>query len=259
MPYWAVPDFAALLGDIEKACRDGAKKALDIRPGMKREIKPDGSIVTDADRTVETLLRERIAAMTPGAPVWGEELGYEAPNEKGLWLLDPIDGTSNFAFGQPLWGVTAAYFAEGAVQFGAICIPEMGWTFTAINGQGAYLNGSRLPKVKSGTIEPYELVVFGDVRMANNNDLPGKVRHLGSFVVEAGIFARGGMRALLTNGVRMYDAAAGVVIAREVGAEVREMDGSLWEDALWTRPVRCRTFGFFPPDSGWPFGAVQSQ
>ena len=55
------------------------------------------------------------------------------------------------------------------------------------------------------------------------------------------------------HGVRFYDAAAGIVMAREIGAEVREMDGSQWRDDEWTRDVRCRTFGFFPPQSEWPF------
>ena len=89
--------------------------------------------------------------------------------------------------------------------------------------------------------------------MAAGRRYPGKVRHVGAFVVEAGMFATGGLRVLLTNGVRLYDAAAGIVIARELGAEIREMDGSDWDETEWTKPDRCRTFGFFPPGSGWPF------
>lgn len=248
-----MPDYAALLGDIETACRKGAEKALQMRPTMRTETKKDGSIVTEADRALESDIRAVLAKIDPGTPVWGEEQGYEPPSERGLWMIDPVDGTSNFAFGQPLWGVTAAYFHDKKIRLGVIVVPELGWTFTAVDGQGAFLNGIRLPNIRPGTIEPYELVGLGNLDLPGFNKLPGKPRHIGAFVVEAGIFLRGGMRALVTNGVRMYDAAAGIVMAREIGAEVRELDGSQWQDEKWTRDVRCRTFGFFPPDSNWPF------
>lgn len=252
MPYWVVPDLAALTADLERACQAGAKKALDMRATNAVEVKKDGSIVTAADRALERDLRELFARITPDTPVWGEEEGYEPPNEHGLWMVDPVDGTSNYAYGQPLWGTTAALFHQGKVRLGVIVIPELGWSLTGIDGQGAYCNGVRLTNARPGKIEPHELVGVGNLDH-DHDGYPGKLRHLGSFVVEAGIFLRGGMRALITNGVRFYDAAAGIVMAREVGAEIREMDGSQWRDDEWTRDVRCRTFGFFPPQSEWPF------
>ncbi|MEX2243421.1 MAG: inositol monophosphatase family protein [Fimbriimonadaceae bacterium] len=252
-----MPDYSALLGDLESTCKRAAQLALEMRPSMDREIKPDGSIVTTADKACEIYIRGRIATAMPGAPVWGEEFGFEEPSEQGLWLVDPIDGTSNFAFGQPLWGVTAAYVQDGAIQLGAICVPELDWSFAAMRGKGAFLNGARMEVLAPGAIEPYELVGYGDAKMASGHGFPGKFRHIGAFVVEAGAFATGGLRALLTNGVRMYDAAAGVVLAREVGAEVKELDGSDWRDADWTKPIRCRTFGFFPQGSNWPFSQSQ--
>ena len=94
---------------------------------------------------------------------------------------------------------------------------------------------------------------YGDVLMADRYGYPGKVRHHGSFVVEAALFVTGGLRALVTDKVCLYDAAAGVVLAREVGAEVRELDGSVWDESLWTKTSTWRPFGFFPPESGWNF------
>lgn len=248
-----MPDYCALLGEIETACTKAGRKALEMQPQIDREIKPDGSIVTDADRVVERDLRETIEKLTPGAAVWGEEFGYSAPTSAGFWTIDPVDGTSNYAFGQPLWGVTAAYYHEGSLRLGVISLPSMGWTLTAARGSGAFLNGKRLEAVKPGAIMAYDLVGFGDVLMADRYGYPGKVRHHGSFVVEAALFVTGGLRALVTDRVCLYDAAAGVVLAREVGAEVRELDGSVWDESLWTKPSTCRPFGFFPAESGWNF------
>lgn len=253
MPYWAVPDYAALLEGLIAACKAGGERALQIRPGMKVETKPDGSIVTDADMAVEADVRDWIAIATPGAAVWGEEFGYEPPNENGFWMIDPVDGTSNFAFGQPLWGVTAAYYHDGALQVGVIRLPELDWTIAATRGGGATINGKTLSPVRCGPIQRFELVGYGDETAASKHGYPGKVRHIGSYVVEAALFATGGLRALVSDKVCLYDAAAGITIARELGAEVRELDGSKFTESEWTRPVICRPFGLFPPDSGWPF------
>ena len=253
MPYWVVPNYAALLEGIEAACQRGAARALEMRATMANEIKPDGSIVTDADREVETILRDAITELTPGAAVWGEEHGYEAPNEKGFWMIDPIDGTSNFRFGKPMWGVTAALFHEGALQLGVICLPELGWNLTGLRDGGAYINDRRLPLVPGGEIQPFELIGHGDVNAPRKFGYPGKVRHIGSFVVESALFVTGGLRALVTDKVCLYDAAAGIVMAREVGAEVRELTGPDFVESEWTRTETCRPFGFFPPSSGWPF------
>ncbi len=246
-------DYLRLLAGLESACAKAARLALEAKPNIKRELKPDGSIVTSADREAENLIRGEIRAMGSRAAIWGEEHGYEPPNEHGLWMIDPIDGTSNYAFGQPLWGVTAALFHEDKIQIGCICVPELGWTFTATLGGGAFLNGSRIKPLRTGELLPHELVGYGDVRMSGVPPHPGKPRHIGAFVVEASLFLNGGYRVLITNGVRLYDAAAGILMAREVGAEVRELDGTPFNETEWTQPKRCRKFGFFPPDSGWPF------
>jgi myo-inositol-1(or 4)-monophosphatase len=248
-----VPDYAELLGQITEACHAAGHKAQGMRPGLKWETKPDGSIVTEADRAVERDLRDVITQITPGAAVWGEEFGYDEPNDEGFWMLDPIDGTSNFTFGQPLWGVTAAYMHQEAIQFGVIRIPDLDWTLTGMRGHGAHLNGSLLHPLEPGPIRPIDLVGQGDETAAAKHGYPGKVRHIGAFVFETALFLQGGLRALVTDKVCLYDAAAGIVMAREVGAEVRALDGGIWDENPWARPGRCAPFGFFPPGSGWPF------
>lgn len=249
-----MPADPSLQSELEEICRRAGEIALKCREDLHSELKEDGSIVTNADRKVEEFIREELVKISPGTPVWGEEMGYEEPNEKGLWVIDPVDGTSNFSYGQPLWGVTVAHVQDGKVQTGCINAPELGWSITASRGNGAFMNGRPMAPIEPGPIERHQLVGYANVKLVCKQRLPGKFRHIGAFVIEAGMFFTGGFRALITDGVRLYDAAAGIVIARELGAEIKELDGTDWDEAEWLRPVKCRKFGFFPKDSQWPFG-----
>lgn len=246
-----------MLEDVLAACENGAQTALQMRSAMGREIKKDGSIVTEADKAVERDIRAVLSRIAPGAPIWGEEGGFQPPSEHGLWMVDPIDGTSNFAFGQPLWGVTVSLFHQGRIQLGAIVVPELDWSLAAVEAQGCYLNGARLSPISSGKIEPFELVGYGNLDFPQRGNYPGKARHIGAFVVEAALFLQGGLRCLITNGVRLYDAGAGIVMAREVGADVRCLDGTDFNESAWTRDAKCDPFGFFPTGSIWPFDQSQ--
>ena len=108
---------AAALGDI---VQQAGKVAIASRAHMVRELKKDGSIVTNADRDAELFIRSELQRFIPGSTVWGEEFGHDGDSPDGLWLVDPIDGTSNFSFGSPLWGVSVALLKDGVIQLGAI-------------------------------------------------------------------------------------------------------------------------------------------
>lgn len=244
----------AVRKELERLIREAGRLAVETRSAMCREIKPDGSIVTTADRNVETFLRHELASLTPGASFWGEEFGYEPPAPGGFWVLDPIDGTSNFAYGQPLWGVTAGYLVDGKIVLGAIDLPELGWTLTATKGGGATLNGAPLPEIPAGPIAATDLLGIGDSAMAVVPNFPGKMRHIGSFVIEAAFVARQNLRAMATARVKLYDAAAGILICRELGAEVREISGADWNEAEWQQPIPCRPLYVGPKGSNFPFG-----
>ena len=100
---------ARLLKETLDFVRPLAQAARNHPRRLQPEIKADGSLVTPVDHAIEAAFRPFALALTPGAGFWGEEEGYTPPTEAGFWVLDPIDGTSNFAFGQALWGVTGAF------------------------------------------------------------------------------------------------------------------------------------------------------
>ncbi|MDX2066224.1 MAG: inositol monophosphatase family protein [Fimbriimonadaceae bacterium] len=186
------------------------------------ETKDGGSIVTVADRETERFLREALRDLVPGAAFWGEEFGGEAPTEAGLWLLDPIDGTSNYAHGIPFWGVSVALWRNGRLEAGVIDLPDLDETLVGHIGQAPTLNGEPLPPVRSGGIEPHELVGH-NFRSARAG--VGNARLFGAFVIEGAFVATGRLRALFAGGESLYDVAAAVVIAEGVGLEISDRAG----------------------------------
>lgn len=215
------------------------------------ELKGDGSLVTETDKRVETFFRERLDQVAPGAAFWGEEEGFAEPTEEGLWLIDPIDGTTNFAYGLPSWGVTVGLYRGTEMVLGAMCMPMFNDWIAAEKGKGAFRNGAPLPKLKPGGIEPYEPVGFGDLTLLSELRIPGKIRHVGAFVAESFGFLTQGMRAQATSSLCLYDAACGILAAREIGAELVHYDGRPFQESEWVAPTRVEPFIFLPPDCTW--------
>ncbi len=211
------------------------------RTRMVKELKPDGSVVTNGDREVEQVLRLRLDELYK-APVWGEEFGYEAPGVEGQWVLDPIDGTSNYALGSPLWGVSVALIQDGRIRAGCVALPDLEEVFIAGDGMGVWLNGRPLPKIEEGPIERHDLVGYCESVSRRNLGVPGRQRCTGAFVVEGAWVMTQRFRGMLGIRERLYDVAACMLMGQELGADVRYVSGeplnilALQEEVKITEP-----------------------
>ncbi len=233
---------------------EASQMALEIKSDLGAELKADGSIVTHADKRIERFFRERLPEALPGSTIWGEEEGYREPGPGGLWALDPIDGTSNYRYGSPHWGVSLGLVQDNQVKLGAIAMPDLGKVYSATKGHGATLNGMPLAPLRPGPIEPTELVSYGDLTLTRYGsvNLPGKMRYLGAFVADSTMFLEGIYRAMLSDKAALYDAAATICIAQEIGADVRFADGEpLDVNALLNIRPFPKAVAFLPPDSGF--------
>lgn len=101
------------------------------------QLKPDKSLVTDADTRVERELRQRLEAARPGDALLGEEFGSEGTSRR-QWIIDPIDGTSNFARGVPIWGALIALVVDGAPVLGVVSAPALGKRWWGATDHGAW-------------------------------------------------------------------------------------------------------------------------
>jgi histidinol-phosphatase len=130
--------YALELADAADAVTLPRFRAADLHV----ETKPDLTPVTDADRTAERLLRERIDHERPGENVFGEEEGDDGGTVR--WIVDPIDGTRNFSRGIPVWATLIALERDGRVVCGVASAPALGRRWWAARGEGAWRDGEHM-------------------------------------------------------------------------------------------------------------------
>ena len=183
--------------------------------------------VSEADTAVETFIRQKLAAAFPGETVCGEEFGGTA--DSAYWIIDPIDGTSNFLRGSPLWGVSLGFVRDGRPELGVVAMPAEHRLYAAADGTGLLCNGT--PLHRPAPIADIRLVSLGD---HPQEDFEAAARfqiglRRAEWVVEAFhstsvslvYAARGIFDGHLQTKTTMWDIAGGAVLAREAGLEVR--------------------------------------
>ncbi len=197
-------------------------------------------VVTAADKAAERLVIDALAESRPGDAVLGEETGSHgdgpARPDQVRWVLDPIDGTVNYLYGLPQYGVSLAAEVGGSVVAGVVRCPATGGLWTAVRGQGAYSSGRRL--TGSGATELSQtLVATGfaydrDRRAYQARVLAGllpdvrDVRRIGAAALDLCFAAEGWVDAYYEKGLGPWDLAAGALIAAEAGLRVTGLAGA---------------------------------
>ncbi|MFZ4506676.1 MAG: inositol monophosphatase family protein [Fimbriimonas sp.] len=216
-----------LLAELGRITEEAGRIAQHARLEMSRELKSDGSIVTNGDRAVETFLRKELTNLVPGSTVWGEEFGKDPVGVAGRWAVDPIDGTSNFAFGSPLWGVAIGLVVGQDVTLGSANLPDLGEVYLCQLGSGVTRNGVALPAIPTGSVAPEELVCVNEslVSRFSTRMWPGKLRNSGSAIIDGMFTVSQRFRGLMGLRENLYDLAPTILMGRELGGDVRFADG----------------------------------
>jgi myo-inositol-1(or 4)-monophosphatase len=236
---------------VEMAVRAG-RLAQKARQRLVKDLKPDGSVVTNGDREVEQFIRLEIDRLTPGMPVWGEEFGFAVDGGEGVWLVDPVDGTTNYSVGSPLWGVSIGFVMAGAIEIGVVALPDLDEIYLATRGGGVTLNGVPLSPILAGKVMRHELVGYCESVSRLNLKVPGKQRCSGAFVVEGAWVATQRFRGIVGIREHLYDVAPCILMGTELGAEVRYVDGAPLDlEPLLAGDRIGRPWMIFPADSGF--------
>jgi histidinol-phosphatase len=186
------------------------------------ETKPDLTPVTDADRTVERALRERIAAARPGDAVLGEEEGEEEGAVR--WIVDPIDGTRNFARGVPVWATLIALERGGELTCGVASAPALGQRWWAARGEGAWRDGRRLHVSGVATLADASVSCSHGSDLARLEPVVWHARGLGDFW-QSMLVAEGSLDVAVDARLALWDFAPFVPLVEEAGGRVSALDG----------------------------------
>jgi len=212
----------------------------ELLPGLgAREFtyKEDGSIVTTADIAMQARLEKELGQLCSHFSFVGEEMTSEQQQEvvnsgKPYWCIDPLDGTNNYAAGLPLFAVSIAIVAEGESVLGLIYDPVRDEMFTAIKGEGAWLNGKRLTLKKQTHHTQRVLAEIEMKRLPKDlvlrlvTELPyGSHRNSGSSAIDWCWLAAGRFDVYLHGGQKLWDYAAGHLIYHETGGRSVSLDG----------------------------------
>ncbi len=213
----------------------GGTGARDGGPAVRAKTTPTDP-VTVVDTETERLLRERLAQLRPGEPVFGEEEGGSPSSEPGrpLWVLDPIDGTVNFVYGIEAYAVSVGVQVDGVSVAGAVANVPTGEVFSAARGHGAVvLRAGVATPLRCTSIEDLSMALVGTgfgysrerrVRQAAvlAKLLPDvrDVRRVGSCALDLCMVAAGRLDAYYEQGVHLWDWAAAALIAAEAGARL---------------------------------------
>jgi histidinol-phosphatase len=195
-----------------------------FRSGLAIETKPDLTPVTEADRAVESELRRMLATERPADGVLGEEQGASEGGDR-RWLVDPIDGTRNYARGIPIWATLIALDDSGAVRLGVVSAPALGRRWWAERGSGAYASGEPTRVSAISRVEDAVLSFPLESRMATLARRAWHARGLGDFWAHM-LVAEGAVDgAVDATGLQEWDLAAVQVIVEEAGGRFSDRAG----------------------------------
>ena len=215
---------------IKKIIIDAAKE--EILPRFNKisyEIKQDGSLVTEADFAADKRIREALSEAYPDIAFLSEEMEYSdqetlLESSPQLWCLDPLDGTRNFAAGIPLFATSIALIVDGEVQIGISYDVIRDEMFSAVKGEGAWLNDEPLHCAKSSfSLEESTAIIDFKylkpelaIHLVKNRPYKAQ-RNIGASVLEWAWMAAGRGQVYLHGGMKLWDLAAGTLILSEAG------------------------------------------
>ena len=216
----------------------GLKRDFGEVGNLQVSVKGPGDFVSAADRRAEKTLFEELSKARPGYGFVMEESGrVEGADKTHTWIIDPLDGTTNFLHGLPIFAISIGLEREGQLVAGLVYNPADDEMYVAERGQGAWLNIRRL-RVAARRDLADSLVATGIPHLGKAKEHPrfrqelsavmakvGNVRRLGAAAIDLAYVAAGRYDAYWERGLQSWDMAAGIVLVREAGGFVSDLAG----------------------------------
>jgi myo-inositol-1(or 4)-monophosphatase len=235
------PNLHPMINVAVKAARAAGaiinRAALDVE-SVRVSQKQVNDFVTEVDQASEQIIIETLLGAYPGHAIWAEESGrtHGAQDSEFVWIIDPLDGTTNFIHGLPIYCVSIALAVKGKVEQAVIYDPSRNDLFTATKGRGAYMNSRRLRVAKRTRLQ--ECLISTGFPFRQGDDFNTYLRMMGDMMQRSAGLRRPGAAALdlayvaagftdgfFETGLQPWDVAAGSLLITEAGGLVGNLSG----------------------------------
>ncbi|GAA1474183.1 inositol monophosphatase family protein [Corynebacterium felinum] len=235
-----IPGLYRIAVEVAQQAEQAFINGIGARPAL---LKDAGDFATDVDLEIEQLVRTKLVELT-GIPVYGEEYGaLDCTLDQPMWVVDPVDGTANFAAGNPMCSILMSLVVNRRPVVGITSLPLTRQRFGAYDSSPLFINDQPQPAL----VERPEIachVGFSSVSSRSNSQFPGLMRHgflaeltktylrpriTGSVGVDLGFTAAGIFAGAVSFSPHLWDNAAGVVLAQAAGALVTDLHGDPWQ------------------------------
>jgi myo-inositol-1(or 4)-monophosphatase len=236
-----LPVLQTILNNAEQRAQTWASK----RHSIAIDEKSAGQFATEADRDLETFIRDQLTRAFSSSAIIGEEFGGTLSTSEIGWAIDPIDGTTNFIIGLPIWGVSIGYLEDGESTLEGIALPDLGLTLVAARNEGLFVNQVPIkiapPPIRVKNISlgenDFEPGTATDLRAEQFRAEGYSVVRYRCAVLSLAMSALGRLDGYIERGCGLWDIAAAAVICSEAGMRVqtsRLSPGRYAIDARWS-------------------------
>jgi len=219
-------DLTALMAIAERIAHGADQILLQSFGKVSASLKSDGTLVTQADHAVDEFITQQLTACCPDHAILSEERNtiYQ-PTATFTWVIDPLDGTTNFARGLPIWGVSIALLYFGVPIVGLLSFSSLREQYRAVAGYGATLNDTPLHTSENeATDDQHFMMQCTRTARAYRVDTPLKPRILGSAAYHLATVAKGSALAGIEATPKLWDIAAALLIISEAGGTYQRLD-----------------------------------
>ncbi|MFC2074686.1 inositol monophosphatase family protein [Bdellovibrionota bacterium] len=232
--------------DLRNLAVSAAKSAAEVTEkyfGKITEvgIKPDAGLVTVADGEAEEAIIKEIHSKFPDHQIFAEESGEKKTSSPVRWIIDPLDGTTNYAHGVHIYAISIGVEVKGELAVGVIYVPKLNEMFVGVRGEGSTLNDQKIKVSETSSVKDSVLAtgfsyvksmktIGGEIeRLGNVLQKARAVRRMGSAAIDLAFVACGRYDGFWEAGLSPWDVAAGAVIVEEAGGKITKLSGEKFD------------------------------
>ena len=215
------------LSELDSLFELVSQRQLKDFGNISASSKSDGSLITSCDLWSDKKIVDGLASIVPDEGVLSEEGGKSIPNTKAYWVVDPLDGTTNFAAGIPYWSISVARFVDGKPQSSFLIIPTLKKKFVSIKGKGVWLNNKKIEPNNNHHKSECVSLCSRSIKILQkkpNSIFPGKIRLLGVSSLNLTSVAMGQTFGAIESTPKIWDIAAAWLLLEELNCSIEWLE-----------------------------------